>query len=503
MHCGEPMKKILTFVLCLLVSIGSVTAKEKKAAPTKLYPEEKVVTTEHTAKIGDKSIRYRATTGNSFVFNNKHEKIGSIFYTAYTQKGVKAKDRPITFAYNGGPGSSSVWLHIGILGPKRVPMDKEGFPLPPPYQVIDNPDSILDQTDLVFIDPVGTGYSRAHDKGENKDFHGVWEDVRTVSEFIRLYLTRNKRWASPKYLIGESYGTTRSAGIAYHMGQRQGVYFNGVMLISSVLNFQLDDFGNNMNILPPTTMLPSYTAASWYHKKLSGGLQANLEKAIEEAKTFALNDYALALLQGTNLSSAKRDKIAARLAELTGLDKKFILENNLRISLNDYLHNVLRDEGKTIGRLDGRFVTPELDAMTKGYRDPSYMAIHGPYTGALMDYFSSDLNYQSDLPYYILGGGVGKWNFDEFRKDNMDISGKLGHAMLRNPDMKIFVASGYYDFATPFFATDFTFSQMDIPKKIKDNVTTAYYESGHMMYIREEDLTQLSLDLRDFIKDSH
>lgn len=499
-------KKIALFLCGLTFVSSTVLALSKDTKPQnsgKLYPKENVVVTEHSAKIGGSSFKYKATTGNSFVFNKKHEKIGSIFYTAYTKKGAKSENRPITFAYNGGPGSASVWLHIGILGPKRVPMDKEGFPLPPPYQVIENPDSILDKTDLVFIDPVGTGYSRAHDKGSNKDFHGVWEDVRTVSEFIRLYLTRNKRWASPKYLIGESYGTTRSAGIAYHMGQNQGVYFNGVMLISTVLNFQLDDFSNQMSLLPTATMLPTYTATSFYHKKLNGELQKDLNKAIDASKEFAMNDYALALLQGSNLPDAKRKKVAKRLSELTGLSEKLILENNLRIKLYDYLHNIMRDEGMTVGRLDGRFVTEEVDAMRKGYRDPSYMAIHGPYTGAIMDYFSRDLNYQSDLPYYILGGGVGKWNFDDLMKANNDISGKLTHAMLRNPDMKVFVANGYYDFATPFFATDYTFSQMALPKNIRKNITTTYYESGHMMYIREKDLKQLSLDLRDFIQSSH
>ncbi|NVK21247.1 MAG: peptidase S10 [Kangiellaceae bacterium] len=498
------MKLIKPLLLLLLLSNVSVYADEtKKDLTPNPYPEEKTVSSQHSVTIDGKTVNYTATAGNSFIFNDKGEKLGSIFYTAYTKKGSTPEKRPITFAYNGGPGSASVWLHLGTLGPRRVLMDKEGFPTKPPYKLVDNAYSILDLTDIVFIDPVGTGYSRVHDKGKDEDFHGVWEDIKSVSEFIRLYMTRNKRWASPKYLIGESYGTTRSAGIAYHMGQNHGVYFNGIMLVSNVLNFSLDDFGHQMSVLPPTTMLPSYTAAAWYHKQLNAELQADLDKAIEQAKDYALTDYALALLQGDWLDESKKNQVADRLSELTGLDKQLILQNNLRIELNDFLHHLLREQGKTVGRLDSRFVTEEIDAMNQsGYRDPSYMAIHGPYTATIMDYFARELNYQSDLKYHILGGGVKSWNYDEFVQENFDISKKLRHAMLRNPDMQIFVANGYYDFATPFFATEYTFSHMNLPKSLQDNINMTYYESGHMMYIREHDLIKLKNDIRNFFQRS-
>lgn len=493
-----------TALLALTLTISQVThAEDKKDTAPNPYPEEKTVVTEHTTSVGGKTIKYKATTGNSFIFNDKNEKIGSIFYTAYTQKGTNSKNRPITFAYNGGPGSASVWLHMGALGPKRVVMDKEGFPLKAPFDLVDNEYSLLDLTDIVFIDPVGTGYSRAHDEGTNEDFHGVWEDIETVSEFIRLYMTRNERWNSPKFLIGESYGTTRSAGIAYHMGQNNGVYFNGIMLISSVLDFRLDDFSDKNGILAPTTMLPSYTAAAWYHEKLKAPLNADLEKSIEQAKEFAMNDYALALLQGDNLEPSRKQAIAERVANFTGLSIDFVLENNLRISLNDFLHNIKRKDGETIGRLDSRFTTPEIDAMNKqGYRDPSYMAIQGTYTETMMNYFAKELNYKSDLPYYILGGGVKSWDYKDFNRQNNDISDKLTLAMLRNPDMQVFVGNGYYDFATPFFATEYTFSHMGLPKELKDNVHMSYYKSGHMMYIREHDLIKLKKDLTDFFKKS-
>ena len=491
-------------LIAISLTFGQISsADDKKDASPNPYPEEKTVVTEHTTDVGGKSIKYKATTGNSFVYNDKNEVMGSIFFTAYTKKGANPKNRPITFAYNGGPGSASVWLHMGALGPKRVVMDKEGFPLKPPFDLIDNEYSILDLTDIVFIDPVGTGYSRAHDKGKNEDFHGVWEDIETVSEFIRLYMTRNERWSSPKFLAGESYGTTRSAGIAYHMGQNHGVYFNGVMLISSVLDFRLDDFNDQNGILAPVTMLPSYTAAAWYHKKLKAPLNSDLEASIEQAKEFALNEYALALLQGDNLAPRRKLAIAERVADFTGLSVDLVLEKNLRITLNDFLHNIKRKEGETVGRLDSRFTTPELDAMNKsGYRDPSYMAIHGTYTETLMTYLSQELNYKSDLPYYILGGGVKSWNYKDFNRQSNDISDKLTSAMLRNPDMQVYVGNGYYDFATPFFATEYTFSHMGLPEELQDNVHMSYYESGHMMYIREHDLIKLKKDLAEFFKKS-
>lgn len=490
------MKNLLVILIIVLAGFGHANDK-KNHSVNDPFPEEKVVKTEHSIDINGRDIDYTATAGTSFVFNKKHEKIGNIYYTAYTKDDAKS-NRPITFAYNGGPGSASVWLHMGTFGPKRVVMDKEGFMPKPPYQAVENNYSILDLTDIVFIDPVGTGYSRAGGKGTNKDFHGTWEDIETVSEFIRLYLTRNNRWSSPKFLAGESYGTLRSAGIAYHMGQNLGVNFNGIVLISSVLNYTLDEFDHGVNIQAPITLLPTYTATAFYHKQL-GNRFSSVDEAINEAKTFAMNDYALALLQGDNLSEEKRQSVASKLSELTGLPKDFILLNNLIIDMGKFVHNLRRDEGLTLGRLDSRFVTAEVDAMEQpGYRDPSYMAIHAPYTETLMNYMRSELKFESDLVYHILGGGVGSWNTKELAKDSFDMSRKLRHAMLRNPSMKVFVANGYYDMATPFFSTEYNFSHMGLPKSLQDNIMMTYYESGHMMYIRKPDLIKLKEDLKDF-----
>ncbi|MBB3169957.1 S10 family peptidase [Simiduia aestuariiviva] len=494
------MRNILLIAFLLLTT--PLALAEKDDAPVDPFPEEIQKVTEHKVSIAGKTISYTATAGISFVYNDKHEKIGSVYYTAYVKNGEKAGKRPVTFAYNGGPGSASVWLHMGTLGPKRVVFDDEGFPTPPPYKVVDNEFSILDKTDLVFIDPVGTGYSRVGGKGSAEDFHGVWEDVKSVSEFIRLYTTRNGRWSSPKYLVGESYGTLRSAGIAHHMSEKMGMYFNGVMLISSVLNFAIEnDPDDPTQIMSPISLLPAYTATAWYHKKLSTPLQADLQATLKQAREFALGEYASVLLQGDWATQAQVDSATKKLAALTGLPEALVREQNMRINLKEFVHNLLRDEGKTVGRLDSRFVTEELDAMNQpGYRDPSYMAIHGPYTAAVMDYLHSDLKFTSDLPYHILGGGVKSWNYEDFAEDMFDMSRKLRHAMLRNPDMRVFVANGYYDLATPFFATEFNFSHMGLPAALKNNVTMAYYESGHMMYIRKHDLKKLKADLANFIQ---
>ncbi|WP_144391621.1 S10 family peptidase [Pleionea sediminis] len=490
-------------VFCLLMFVfSSLVLSAVEKANDELpdhFPEEVTSVTEHSVRVGDERIDYKAIAGTSFVFNEQHEKIGNIFYTAYVKENAK-KSRPITFAYNGGPGSASVWLHMGALGPKRVVMDDEGFMPKPPYQAVDNAYSILDLTDIVFIDPVGTGYSRAAGKGTNEDFHGTWEDIKTVSEFIRLYLTRNNRWSSPKYLAGESYGTLRSAGIAYHMGQNLGVNFNGILLISNVLNYTLDNFDHGVNIQAPITLLPTYTATAFYHKKLDGRFKS-IDEAIQQAKDFAMGDYALALLQGDNLSDQKKKSTAQKLAELTGLPKELILRNNLIVNMQTFVHQLRRSEGMTLGRLDSRFVTPELNAFEQpGYRDPSYMAIHGPYTETLMTYLRKDLKFETDLVYHILGGGVKSWNTKEFADDSFDMSRKLRHAMLRNPDMKVFVANGYFDMATPFFSTEYNFSHMGLPEQLQDNVKMTYYESGHMMYIRKADLIKFKKDIKDFFK---
>lgn len=486
---------------CLLLA-GSLSALADEEKPVDLFPEEIQKVTEHKVTIAGKTVSYQTTAGISFVYNDAHEKIGSIYYTAYVKKGEKPGSRPITFAYNGGPGSASVWLHMGTLGPKRVVFGEEGFPTPPPYKVIDNEYSILDKTDLVFIDPVGTGYSRVGGDGKDEDFHGVWEDIKSVSEFIRIYMTRNERWSSPKYLIGESYGTLRSAGIAHHMSEKMGVYFNGVMLISSVLNYAIENDPNDpTQIMSPLTLLPAYTATAWYHNKLNSELQKDLTTTVQLAREFALGEYAQVLMQGDWATPAQKESAVKKLAAFTGLSEQYVREQDLRISLNEFLHNLKRAEGKTVGRLDSRFVTEELDALDQpGYRDPSYMAIHGPYTAAIMDYLRADLKFESDLTYHILGGGVKKWNYEDFANDMFDMSRKLRHAMLRNPDMRVFVANGYYDLATPFFATEFTFSHMGLPRSLQNNVTMAYYESGHMMYIRKHDLKKLKDDLAAFIQ---
>ena len=407
--------------------------------------------------------------------------------------------RPITFAYNGGPGSSSVWLHMGAFGPRRVVLDDEGRDPGPPYRLTDNGESILDLTDVVFIDPVITGYSRPAPGEEAKQFHGLREDVESVGQLIHLYATRNGRWSSPKFLAGESYGTTRSAALVHHLQERYGMYFNGVVLISSILNFQTARFqvGND---LPYPLFLPTYTATAWYHKRLPADLQGDLRKALAEAESFAMGEYTLALAQGNDLAPERRREIAGKVARLTGLSPEYVERVNLRPVIHPFTKELLRAERKTVGRLDSRF--QGIDRTAEGEEpefDPSYAAILGPFSGVLNDYVAMDLEYRSDLPYEILTDRARPWNFGD---DNgyVNVAEELREAMARNPALRVFVGNGYYDLATPYFATEYTFDHLAFDPGYAERVTKAYYECGHMMYIRKADREKLKRDLAAFYR---
>src|ERR1700687_2431845 len=349
--------------------------KKKKKPPV---PEEKVVQTKHSLKIGGQEIKYTATAGTILLKLEDGTPKASIFYMAYTKDDAgDASRRPITFSFNGGPGSASVWLHLGLLGPRRVQMGDAGGLLPPPYKLVDNEASLLDISDLVFIDPVSTGYSRAVPGEAPKQFHGIEEDVQSVADFIRLYTTRNKRWSSPKFLAGESYGTTRAAGLSGYLQQRYGMYLNGIVLISSILNFETAEFDTG-NDLPCILYLPTYTAIAWYHKKLPTDLQGDLQKAIEESRKFAVGEYADALMAGDSLPAVRRAEIAQKLSRLTGLSAEYIERSNLRIEIQRFDKELLREQRRTVGRLDGRFTG--IDENAAGARpdyDPSLAAIVG------------------------------------------------------------------------------------------------------------------------------
>jgi carboxypeptidase C (cathepsin A) len=475
--------------------------KEEKKPPT---PEEKIVQTKHSLKIGGQEIKYTATAGTILLKLEDGTPKASIFYVAYTKDDVSdASQRPLTFSFNGGPGSASVWLHLGLFGPRRVQMGDAGTLLPPPYKLVDNDMSLLDLSDLVFIDPVSTGYSRAVPGEAPKQFHGVTEDVESVADFIRLYATRNKRWSSPKFLAGESYGTTRAAGLSGYLQQRYGMYLNGIVLISSILNFETAEFDTG-NDLPYILYLPTYTAIAWYHKKLPPDLQGgDLQKAVEESRKFAVGEYADALMTGDALSPARRAEIEQKLARLTGLSPDYIDRTNLRIEIQRFTKELLRSERRTIGRIDARFLGIDRDAAGEEPEfDPSIAAIIGPYSGMLNDYVRNDLKFDSDLPYEVLTGRVRPWNYAPYENRYVNVAETLRSAMTQNPFLHVFAAKGYYDLATPFFAADYTFDHLGLDPALRSHLTGAYYEAGHMMYVHPPSLAKLKADIAQFIKSS-
>jgi carboxypeptidase C (cathepsin A) len=456
-------------------------------------------TTRHVITIEKTTLEYQATAGTLPLKSDDGKIKANMFYVAYTKLGVKdLSKRPITFTFNGGPGSSSVWLHMGAFGPRRVLMKDNGDPLPPPYRLVDNEFTLLDLTDLVFIDPVTTGYSRPAAGQNGQQFHGVEEDIKAVGEFIRLYVTRNARWESPKFLAGESYGTTRAAGLSAHLQDQLGMNLNGVILVSAILNFQTARFDEG-NDLPYILFLPTYTATAWYHKKLADDLQSDLRRTLRDAEKFAANEYALALLKG-KLDVNETQQIARRLARYTGLSPEFIMRSNLRVPIFRFTKELLRSERRSVGRFDSRFKGIDREAVgdAPDY-DPSYAAVQGTYTATLNQYLRKELQYESDLPYEILTGRVQPWNFGGAGNNRyLNVSGRLRQAMVKNPDLRVFVANGYYDLATPYFATEYTFNHLGVEPSWAGHVTMGYYEAGHMMYVHRESHVRLRRDLARF-----
>ena len=474
--------------------------EEKKTPPV---PEDKVSQTKHAVRISGQEIKYTATAGIMVMKTEEEAPKATVFYMAYTRDDVSdVSQRPIMFTFNGGPGSSSVWLHLGAFGPRRVEMGDAGALLPPPYKLVDNESSLLDVSDLVFVDPVSTGYSRPAPGEAPSQFHGLQEDVQSVGDFIRLYTTRNKRWSSPKFLAGESYGTTRAAGLSGYLQQRHGMYLNGIILVSAILNFQTADFHSG-NDLPYILYLPTFTAIAWYHKRLPADLQSDLRKAVQESEDFANGEYALALMAGDTLPSAKHGEVVKKLAQLTGLSEDYIERTNMRVEISRFTKELLRSQRRTVGRIDGRFTGMDLDAAGEAPEyDPSIAAIMGPYTATLNDYVRNDLKFDSDLPYEILTGRVFPWSFKQYENRYVDVGETLRSAMTQNPFLRVFVAKGYYDLATPFFAADYTFEHLGLDPSLRGHLTGAYYESGHMVYAHLPSLGKLKQDTAQFIRAS-
>ncbi len=489
--------------------------QKKAALPAETLPKERPLSvTHHAITVDNRPLAYTATVGEMIV-NKPDEKPGAqIFFIAYTRDDIKELSRrPITFCFNGGPGSSSVWLHLGALGPRRVQMTDDGWPVKPPYSLTDNEYSLLDVTDLVFIDPVSTGYSRPLPGEDKRQFHGIQEDIASVGEFIRLYITKYRRWNSPKFVLGESYGTTRAAGLSGFLQNRSnGMYLNGIVLVSSVLDFQTITFlpGNH---LPYILFLPHYAATAWYHKRLPAELQSRpLPEVLAEVESFALDVYSIALLKGNALAKDSHSAVASRLSRYTGLSEEYIRQSNLRIRHDRFVKELLRSDFRTVGRLDSRFLGQDADAAGENYEfDPSQAAIQGSFSSMLNSYVRSELKYENDLPYQIFGN-VFPWNFSSVTSPgeptrrgfgmNVNIAETLRRALAENEALQVFCCNGFYDGATPYFGTVYQFAQVGLNGEFKDRVKMGFYEAGHMMYIHKPSLAKLKADLANFIQDA-
>jgi carboxypeptidase C (cathepsin A) len=479
---------------------GGAAAAEKKP------PEEKVSTTRHSITLDGQKIAYTATAGNVVLKDDDGTPKASVFYVAYTRDGEPGRPfdpaaRPVTFSFNGGPGAASLWVHMGAFGPKKVARDEEGMALPPPVRLIDNEFSLLDLSDLVFIDPVSTGYSRPVPGQDARQFHGVKQDIQWVGEFIRLWVTRNRRWASPKLIAGESYGTTRAAGLAAYLDQRFGMQLNGVVLISTVLNWLDQDFDAG-NDLPFPIILPTYTATAWYHHKLAPELQADLARTLAEAESFALDEYAPALIQGDRLPAERKQQVAVKLARYTGLSLDYVLRSNLRVEINRFTKELLRSESKTVGRLDSRFTGSDLDAVGENPEfDPASVSLDGPYAAAINDYLRRELGYESDLVYERLAK-VWPWSFDGYENQYVNVAEPLRQEMVKNPALRVLITSGVFDLATPYFDAVYTVDHMGLPPALKGHIQITRYQSGHMIYIRRSEQRKFKDDIARFLRDA-
>jgi carboxypeptidase C (cathepsin A) len=471
-------------------------------------PLETKVETKHDWTAGARPVDYTATAGTLIINGDDEKPIGSMFYVAYTEDNVPSKTRPVTFLYNGGPGSATIWLHMGSLGPVRVISQAPNASNPPPFQWVQNQYSLLDKSDLVFIDAPLTGFSRAVGKGTPKDLTGVDPDLHAFEKFIVRYITLNQRWNSPKFLFGESYGTTRSAGLVGLLN-RDGIEFNGVTLLSSILNYGVDLPGYNTR---DWGYLPSYAAIAWYHKKVPQTVP--LAQWVEQARTFAGGPYATALLEGDRLSPADFNAIAEQVAHFTGLPVQYIKEANLRISAPRFRKQLMLDDEQILGRYDARFEGFDVDAAgeTPGY-DPSDTGISGAYVGAFHEYLTSELKYYTNENYDLQAprtpGAGGAWDehhqpsggaggFGRGGQSMPDVAVDLADTIRKNPHLLVFSANGYFDLATPFYITEFDLSQMELPASLRGNVQFGYYPAGHMVYLNVEALKMLHADMDRF-----
>jgi len=520
---------------CIANTTASVTASQPSATQPsnngdkvegkpKATSEEPSVT-KHEITIQGSILKYRATAGTMPMEDEQGKLKAKVFFVAYEKETDQAIDvgpskvddatfgtttspvadpakRPLTFVFNGGPGAAAVWLHLGTAGPRRISLEPDGQVPAPPYRLTENGYTWLDTTDLVFIDPVGTGFSRPAKDEKREQFYGTKADINWVADFIRLYVTKYERWLSPQFLAGESYGTTRAAGLSEYLLDRYGIALNGIILISSVLDFQTILLAQNSNDLPYILYLPTYAASAWYHKKLSDDLQADLRTTLQEVERWAIGPYVIALAQDGSMDDVQREKVAQRLARYTGLPVDFVRKSNLRVDPHAFQKLLLANQGKLTGRFDAR-ITGFDSEPTWNYPpyDPSLSQYFAIYSTTFNDYVRRTLEYKSVLPYEVLSEKVRPWKFEEQGgKGYLSVADNLRSAMVKNPHLKIMFASGYFDLATPYFATCYTVNHLNLHPELRGNITKKFYMGGHMMYHNRASLQRLKADVAAFIR---
>ena len=459
------------------------------------------VVTHHQVQAGGRTLHYTATAGHLPIKDAAGTTDALMFYVAYTIDGGSPGERPLTFAFNGGPGSASIWLHMGVLGPRKVVLEKEGFLPAAPYRLEDNASTLLDKSDLVLVDAIGTGFSRPSSTATGKKFWGVKGDIESFGEFIRLYITRNERWSSPLFLLGESYGTTRAAGISGYLSDR-GISFNGIVLLSTVLSFETLEF-NKTNDLPYALILPSYAMIAAYHHKLAPELSGNPEQLRKEVEQWASQDYMLALAKGDSLTAAERQPVIDRLARYTGLNKEFLDESNLRVDVRGFTHRLLADRKLRVGRLDGRFTGPDPSGFEDTpFYDPT-ITVQPPFTSVFNDYVRRELGYKTDTPYYVMAhdawGTAFEWNWGSGIQGFPDTATALRQAMVKNRYLKVLVIEGYYDLATPYYAANYSMDHLDLTPDYRKNISYTTDPAGHMVYLDSPSLVKMKSDVAAFI----
>jgi carboxypeptidase C (cathepsin A) len=459
------------------------------------------VVAHHQITLDGKLLKYTATTGRLPIKRGDGKIEAEMFFVAYSLDGQDAEKRPLTFAFNGGPGSATIWLHMGALGPRRVALRPDGLLPPAPYRIADNPSTLLDKSDVVLVDAISTGFSRAANAELSKKFLGVKGDIEAFSEFIRLYLTRYERWSSPLFLFGESYGTTRAAGIAGNLAD-QGISFNGITLLSTALTFQTLEYTKS-NDQPYILLIPTFTMIAGYHKKLPPDLMQDMDKARQESVQWAATDYSQALAKGDAIAADERQKVIDQMARYTGLSKEVLDQANLRIDVEKFTHYLLLDQKLRVGRLDGRFTGPDPNGvLDTPFYDPTEAAVLPPFTSVFNNYVRTALGYKTDMPYQVFPADQNfesSWNWGSGLGGFPDTATALRQAIVKNPYLKVLVMEGLYDLATPFYAADYTIDHLDLSPQYRKNISFATYGAGHMVYLPADGLKKMKNDEAGFM----